>query len=109
MKTREPSLISCFLYMAEHYWQKVGPRFAESLLSTSAMVGRQKALPLFESVEQNPNASEDILETVRDYRDLILDSPEKWLPESDAFTQLPVNGNENGHSEQPTVVELAYV
>ena len=77
------------------------------------MIGWQKALPLFESVEQHPNASEDILETVQDYRDLILDSPEKWLPESDAFTQLPVNGNENGHlqqrTEQPTVAELAYV
>lgn len=111
MKTRQPNLISDFLYIVERYWQEVDADLADSLLGASAMIGWQKALPLFESVEQNPNASEDILETVRDYRDLILDSPEKWLPESDSFAQLPVNGN--GHlpqsREKPTVAELTYV
>ena len=77
MKTREPILISRFLYIAEHYWQKVESDLASSLLSRSAMIGWQKALPLFESVEQNPKASKEILETVQDYRELILDNPHK--------------------------------
>jgi len=113
MKTREPILISDFLYMVELYWQRLDPDFASSLLSTSAMIGRQKALPLFESVEQNPKASEEILETVQDYRELILDNPHKWLPESDAFSELPTSENESDHLPQPTkrpaLAELAYV
>ncbi|MGB0383545.1 MAG: hypothetical protein ACPGWR_01865 [Ardenticatenaceae bacterium] len=121
MKTREPSLISDFLYVAERYWLLVEPDLGSSLLSRSAMIGWQKALPLFESVEQNPKASEDILETVRDYRDLILDNPHKWLPESDAFSEWPTSENESDHLPQttrrlaqgtatePALAELAHV
>ena len=113
MKTRELSLISDFLYMVELYWQRLAPDLASSVLGASAMVGRQKALPLFESVEQNPNASEDILETVRDYRDLILDNRDKWLPDSDGFSELPTNDNESDHLPQPAtepaLAELLYV
>ena len=111
MKTRDGTLISDFLYIAERYWLLVEPNLASSLLSRSAMIGWQKALPLFESVEQHPNASEDILETVQDYRDLILKNPHKWLPESDGFTKLPVNGNGNlqQSTEKPAVAELLYV
>jgi hypothetical protein len=50
MKTREPILISRFLYMVEHYWEKVDPGLASSLLSASAIIGMQKELPLFEYV-----------------------------------------------------------
>ena len=111
MKNRDPILISRFLLIAERYWQKIEPRFAESLLSRSAMIGWQKALPLFESVEQNPKVSEDIMETIRDYRDLISDNPHKWLPESDAFSEFLTN--ESAHlpqtTTQPTLAELAYV
>jgi hypothetical protein len=119
MKTRQLSLISDFLYMVELYWQRLDPDFASSLLGASAMIGRQKALPLFESVEQNPRASEEVIETVRDYRDLILDNPHKWLPESDAFSELLTNDSDHlpqptlrqaqGTATQPALAELAYV
>ena len=113
MKTRELSLISDFLYMAERYWQEVDPDLAESLLSTSAMIGRQKALPLFESVEQNPKASEEVIETLQDYRDFILKNRHKWLPESNAFSELPTNDNESDELPQPAtepaLAELIYV
>lgn len=113
MKTRDSSLISDFLYMVELYWQRLEPDFASSVLGASAMVGWQKALPLFESVEQNPNASEEVIETVQDYRELILDNRHKWLPESDGFTQLPTNDNESDHLPQPatepTLAESVYV
>ncbi len=111
METRELSLISEFLYMVELYWQRLDPDFASSLLGASAMIGRQKALPLFESVEQNLKASEDVLETVRDYRELILDNPQKWLPESDAFAELSTNGRAHlqQSTKKPTFSEFAYV
>lgn len=83
MKTRDLILISRFLHIAERYWQKIKPRLAQSLLSASAMIGRQKALPLFERVEQNANAPEEVKETARDYRQFVLDNPEKWLPDAD--------------------------
>ncbi|MGB0383544.1 MAG: hypothetical protein ACPGWR_01860 [Ardenticatenaceae bacterium] len=110
-KTREPVLISDFLYVAERYWLLVEPDLGSSLLSRSAMIGWQKALPLFESVEQNPKASEDILETVRDYRDLILDNPHKWLPESDAFSEWPTSESEDAPVTQKVTqpaLKLAY-
>ncbi|MGB0384192.1 MAG: hypothetical protein ACPGWR_05140 [Ardenticatenaceae bacterium] len=121
MKTREPILISRFLYMAERYWQEVEPDFASSLLSRSATIGWQKALPLFESVEQNPKASEEVIETVQDYRELILDNRHKWLPESDPFSEWPTSENESDHlpqpalrqakeaATQPALAELVYV
>ncbi len=83
MATREPILISRFLLIASRYWQKIKPRFAQSLLRRSAMIGWQKALPLFDSVEQHPNASEAIKGEVRNYRRFVLKSKEKWLPDSD--------------------------
>jgi hypothetical protein len=111
MKTRDLNLISDFLYIAERYWLLVEPNFASSLLSRSAMIGWQKALPLFESVEQNPKASALVIETVRDYRDLILDNPHKWLPESDAFSELLTNDSNHlpQTTTQPALAELAYV
>ncbi|MGB0386651.1 MAG: hypothetical protein ACPGWR_17715 [Ardenticatenaceae bacterium] len=84
MKTRDLILISRFLQIASRYWQKIEPRFAQSLLGASAMIGRQKALPLLERVEQHPNASKALKETARDYREFVLDNREKWLPDSDA-------------------------
>ena len=83
MATREPILISRFLLIASRYWPKIEPRFAQSLLRRSAMIGWQKALPLFDSVEQHPNASQEVKETVRNYREFVLDNPEEWLPDSD--------------------------
>jgi len=113
MKTREPILISRFLYMAEHYWKKIEPRFASSLLSASAMIAWEKVLPLFESVEQNPKASETVIETGRDYREWILDNPPKWLPDSDASEELAANENQSDDlpqsTIQPALAELAYV
>ncbi len=89
MKNRDLILISRFLLIAKRYWQKIEPRFAESLLSRSAMIGWQKALPLLESVEQNPLASDSIKETVREYREFVLDHPEDWLPD-DVKEEIPV-------------------
>ena len=51
MATREPILISRFLLIASRYWPKIEPRFAQSLLRRSAMIGWQKARPLFDSVD----------------------------------------------------------
>ncbi|MGB0389689.1 MAG: hypothetical protein ACPGWR_33125, partial [Ardenticatenaceae bacterium] len=45
MKNPIPILISRFINIAQRYWKKIEPRFASSLLSRSAMIGRQKALP----------------------------------------------------------------
>ena len=104
MKTRDSSLISDFLYMVELYWQRLEPDFASSVLGASAMVGWQKALPLFESVEQHPNASEEVIETVRDYRELILKNRHKWLPESNGFSELPTSENESNDLSEPTLV-----
>ena len=39
MKTRDSSLISAFLYIAERYWLLVEPNLGSSLLSRSAMIG----------------------------------------------------------------------
>jgi len=89
MATREPVLISRFLHITSRYWQKIEPRFAQSLLGASAMIGWQKALPLFESVEQHPEASQAVKETVRNYRRFVLKHPEKWLPDSDPPKKWP--------------------
>jgi hypothetical protein len=66
------------------------------------MIGWQKALPLFESVEQNTDASEEVIETVRDYRDLILDNPHKWLPDSEAFEELPTTESKHKKPQRMT-------
>ena len=82
-KTREPILISRYLLIVSRYWQKIEPRFAQSLVGGSAMIAWQKALPLFDSVEADPNASQAVKETARNYRQFVLNNREDWLPESD--------------------------
>ena len=47
------------------------------------MIGWQEALPLFDRVEQHPNATEEIKETVRNYREFVLNNRDDWLPDSD--------------------------
>ena len=78
--TREPILTSRFLHIVSRYWQKIEPRFAQSLLRRCAMIGWQRALPLFERVEQNPKASEAVKETVRNYREFVLIIPTNGCP-----------------------------
>ena len=98
MKTREPILISRYLNIAKRYWQKVEPDLAQSLLSASAMIGRQKALPLLESVEEHPEASEEVKETARHYRKYVLKYPERWLPEPEVPEEQ--SANESGQLVQ---------
>jgi hypothetical protein len=88
MTNREPIFISRFLYIAKRYWQKIKPRMGLSLLSASAMIGQQKALPLLDFVEQQPEAPELLKETARDYREFVLDNPHKWLPDSEDKEEL---------------------
>ena len=89
--TREPILISRFLNIAKRYWQKVEPDLAESLLGSSAIIGWQKALPLFDRVEQTLAASEEVKETARDYREFVLLYPHRWLPEPEEPEAQPAN------------------
>ena len=57
------------------------------------------------------NVTEDVLETVRDYRDLILDNPHKWLPESHVLAELATNGSSHlsPSTKKPALADLAYV
>ena len=89
MKNRDLILISRFLLIASRYWQKIKPRLGMLLLTASAMIGRQKALPLLELVEQTPEAPELLKETARDYREYVLDNPDKWLPEAPEQEEAP--------------------
>ncbi len=109
--TRNPILISRFLHIASRYWHKLSPDFAQSLLSASAMIGRQKAFPLLESVAQHPNASEAVKETARDYRQFVYKYPEKWLPDSEALEEMSANKNEQmvRRITQPALPQLAYL
>jgi hypothetical protein len=111
MKTRIPILISRFLNIAKRYWQKIEPRFAQSLLSRSAMIGQQKALPLLESVEQHPYANEEVKETARHYRKYVLNFPEGWLPEPEYPEKWPTNESQRFTQRrmQPALGQLAYV
>ena len=101
-KNRDLILISRFLLIAKRYWQKIEPRFAQSLLSTSAMIGRQKALPLLERVEQHPLASEAVKETARDYREYVLKYREKWLPD-EVLDSMPVRNKAQKRVLQPAL------
>ncbi len=107
MATREPILISRFLLIASRYWQKIKPRLGMSLLSASAMIGWQQALPLLEVVEQSPEAPELLKETARDYREYVLDNPEKWLPESQDKEELAQS--KRVVTTQPAFGQLAMV
>jgi hypothetical protein len=111
MKTRERILISRFLNIAKRYWQKVQPPMAQSLLSSSAIIGWQKALPLFLSVEQNLAASEAVKETARDYREFVLDYPHRWLPEPQDKEELSANERLQLAQRRipPALGQLAYV
>ena len=66
------TLISQFINIAESYWLRIDPKLAQSLLSRSAIIGWQKALPLLESVETNIQADDKIKVTAQDYKELIL-------------------------------------
>jgi hypothetical protein len=65
-------LVSRFINIAQHYWLRIEPRLAESLLSRSAIIGGEKALPLLESVETNTQALSKVKATAQDYKELIL-------------------------------------
>lgn len=108
MKTRDPILIARFLHIASQHWQKMDEELAQLLLSCSAMIGQQEALPLLESVEQNPLASQAVKETARDYRRFVLKHPEKWLPEPDN-EKMPTKQSHPFYPRQPALGQLAYV
>ncbi|MBW4513410.1 MAG: hypothetical protein KME64_44195 [Scytonematopsis contorta HA4267-MV1] len=71
-EAKDAAKISHFIDIAERYWQKVDPHLAQFLLSRSALIGREKALPLLESVESQTLVSSSVRVTVQDYRKLIL-------------------------------------
>lgn len=111
--TREPILISRYLNIAKRYWQKVEPDLAQSLLSSSAIIGWQKALPLFDRVEQSLAASQEVKETARDYRKFVLLYPHRWLPEPEP-EELPAKESQRlaqsmSRRMQPALGSLAYV
>ncbi len=106
-KSREPILISRFLLIASRYWEKIKPRLGMSLLTASAIIGRQKALPLLEFVEQQPEAPELLKETAQNYRRYVLDNPEKWLPESQDKEELAQS--KRVVTTQPAFGQLAMV
>jgi hypothetical protein len=76
-KAKDAFLVSRFMEIASRYWQQIDPGLAQSLLSLSAMIGRQEALPLLESVECNTSVASSIRQTAQDYREFILGSSNK--------------------------------
>ncbi|MBD2767348.1 hypothetical protein IC235_05525 [Hymenobacter sp. BT664] len=76
-KPKNTFLVSHLIAIASRYWQQVDSRLAQSLLSRSAMIGRQEALPLLNSVESNTSVASAIRQTAQDYREFILDSNNK--------------------------------
>jgi hypothetical protein len=76
-KAKDTFLVSHFIEIASRYWQQIDPLLAQSLLSRSAMIGRQEALPLLESVECNTSVASSIRQTAQDYRKFILGSSNK--------------------------------
>ena len=95
--------VACLLEIASRYWLQIEPSLAQSLLSRSAMIGWQNALPLLERVEYHPAASAAVRETARDYRQLILDSS----AESEVvqgYEGFSVNGNNQDLQRTPKLV-----
>lgn len=76
-KAKNTVPVSHFIEIAARYWHQIDPRLAQSLLSRSAMLGWQEALPLLESVECNTLVASSIRQTAQDYRELILGSSKK--------------------------------
>jgi hypothetical protein len=76
-KAKDAVLISRFIEIVSRYWKEIDPHLAQSLLSRSAMIGWQEALPLLESVECNTSVASSIRQTAQDYRELILGSSNK--------------------------------
>jgi len=76
-KAKDTVPVSHFLEIASRYWQQIDPRLAQSLLSRSAMIGWQEALPLLECVEHNTSVASSVRQTAQDYRELILGSSNK--------------------------------
>ena len=105
-KNRDLILISRFLLIVERNWQKIEPDLAQSLLSSSAIIGWQKALPLFERVQQNPLASEEVKETARDYHRFVLKYPQNWLPEAEEQEESPQS--KRVATAQPAFGQLAW-
>jgi hypothetical protein len=69
--------ISRFINIVEYYWLHIDPPLAQSLLGRSAIIGWEKSLPLLDSVESNAEASSKIKATVKDYKELILETNNK--------------------------------
>jgi hypothetical protein len=76
-KAKDAVLISRLIEIVSRYWKGIDPRLAQSLLSRSAMICWQEALPLLESVECNTSVASSIRQTAQDYRELILGSSNK--------------------------------
>lgn len=95
--------VSYLLEMASRYWLHIEPSLAQSLLSRSAMIGWQKALPLLERVERHIAASAAIKETARDYRQLILDSSAQ-NEATQGYEGSLVNGHHKNRPRTPQLV-----
>lgn len=76
-KINEAILVAYFINITERYWLRLDSRLAQSLLSRSAIIGWEKALPLLESVETNTQAYSKVKATVQDYKELILGVSQK--------------------------------
>ncbi len=75
--TKETKETLRLLDIISRYWSKIDEQFAQSLLSRCAVIAGQRALPLLQSVEQGLSTPESIKNTVRDYRNLVLEQRAK--------------------------------
>lgn len=69
--------VPSFLAIVSRYWDKLSPRMTESLLLASASIGRQKALPLLDSIERDSSAKPSIRKSAQDYRRWIVGMEDK--------------------------------
>ncbi len=100
--------VTAFLKIASRYWLQIEPSLAQSLLSRSAMIGWQKALPLLERVERHTAASAAIRETARDYRQLILDSNAQ-NEIAQGYEGNQINGSQQNQTRTPQLVQAVAI
>ncbi len=73
-KARNVVPISRLIDITLHYLQPIDPHIAQSLLSCTAVIGWNEALPLLECVERNTLISSSVIDSARGYRQWILGS-----------------------------------
>ncbi|GAA6617839.1 hypothetical protein [Scytonema sp. NUACC26] len=71
--------ISRLIDITLRYLQQVEPHIAQSLLSCTAVIGWNEALPLLECVERNTSISSSVIDSARGYRQWILGSKSSAL------------------------------